>query len=93
MVEGIPLSCSLRVFAAVPAALTMSPLVTYVHASLRQTLKSIFSSTILFLRMWCTLCAMASTDPFLLIYLWCEVCPILLFVLEFLVWLYSVIHT
>ena len=51
----IPLSCTLRIFAAVLTALTMSPLVTSVHALLCQTSKIRLSSVPLLFSMWCAL--------------------------------------
>ena len=75
------LSFSLRVFVEVLAALTMSLLVNYVHASLLQMLQRRFCSITLLLSMWYTMCARASKDPFLPVYSWCKVFPILPFFL------------
>ena len=73
MMGSITLSCSLRSFAAVLTALTMYPLVTSAHASLRQTPHSRFSSVPLLLRMRCTLRYRAATSPLLTVDSWCKV--------------------
>ena len=67
MFGSITLSCILRFFELVITALKISLLVTAVHASLRQTPQSKFSSITLLLSMWCTLLAMDSKDPLLLV--------------------------
>ena len=79
MSGSIPLSCSLRDFAAVLTALTISPIMTYVHASLRQTSQRRFSYVPLLLMMWYTLHARAATAPLLPVDYWCKVFPIFLF--------------
>ena len=79
MSRQINLSCILRVFAAVLIALTMSPLVTYVHAFLRQTSQSIYPSVPLLVRIWCTLRARDFAAPLLPVDLCFKVCPVLIF--------------
>ena len=79
MLGSTPLSFSLRVFAAVLAYLTLSPLATSFHASLRQMLQRRLSSITLLLRMSYTLLYRATTAPFLPFDSWCKVCPILPF--------------
>ena len=76
---SIPLYCSLRVFEAVLTALTLSPLVTSFHNSLRQISQRILYYVPLLLSMWCTLHAGAAKDPFLSKYFWCKVFPIIPF--------------
>ena len=75
MLGQIPLSHSLRFFVAFLNTLTMSPLVSSIHALLRQTLQSILSSIALLLRMCYTLRARAATAPLLPVDLWCKVFP------------------
>ena len=81
MLVSIPISCSLRIFAEVISAQTMSLIVTYVHTLLIQTSHIILSSVPLFLSMWYTLCDRSAEAPFLPVDSWCKVLPILPFLL------------
>ena len=81
MSGSFPLTCSLRVFAAVLTDFPLSLLVTSVYIFLFQTSHSRFSSVPLLLSMRYTLCDRADTSPLLPVDLWCKVCPIIPFFL------------